>query len=546
VRRHLYLITDHPNEDYIGKVEAREKAYTRTEKNVERPVDTLNIDTGERCTISVVGLGYHDFDDRDDYEESFKPVVDRKLREVDQQHLDKAGVEVDREVATDGGEPIDETHADAYYKWPYDHGTQYLGRMGTMAFALFDFDDSGLVFPLAMDQAEWERRREDFQEIDADELPEKAHNKIEAKFDRRKSISKLLPDGGQTAAENAESLSLHFSTGGPIELEVWDYENGRSHPHSHSIPGRFANINRPYEGPRTGRLPAGEDRRRGESRHAIYPHRRRRRADRRRGIRHARCSHRRPCATHGDPHGRRRCDCPGGRSMTDDLDLSKPLTLTDPLAAARSRTVAEDGTVTIDVGKEYAGKIVDVGVSRAGNGPRTDGGESLVHPKLDDDLPDRPEYDTDAEAAIDDALVDLFVAARDGGDEYHHELAANLLGSHRLGDAKTLVTDGGQTVAPGAEDTPPAPSKDITVRPGGNGDQFLVFDDADEYRHVELLNDADARELYEKLGEALDSDGEELVTDGGQPDPGRRRDLVKQVLDTGFEDPLWLHNFGGL
>jgi hypothetical protein len=232
--------------------------------------------------------------------------------------------------------------------------------------------------------------------------------------------------------------------------------------------------------------------------------------------------------------------------MTDDLDLSKPLTLTDPLAAARSRTVAEDGTVTIDVGKEYAGKIVDVGVSRAGNGPRTDGGESLVHPKLDDDLPDRPEYDTDAEAAIDDALVDLFVAARDGGDEYHHELAANLLGSHRLGDAKTLVTDGGQTVAPGAEDTPPAPSKDITVRPGGNGDQFLVFDDADEYRHVELLNDADARELYEKLGEALDSDGEELVTDGGQPDPGRRRDLVKQVLDTGFEDPLWLHNFGGL
>jgi len=225
VRRHLYLITDHPNEYYIGKVEPREKAYTRTEKNVERPVDTLNIDTGERCTISVVGLGYHDFDDRDDYEESFKPVVDRKLREVDQQHLDKAGVEVDREVATDGGEPIDETHADAYYKWPYDHGTQYLGRMGTMAFALFDFDDSGLVFPLAMDQAEWERRREDFQEIDADELPEKAHNKIEAKFDRRKSISKLLPDGGQTAAENAESLSLHFSTGGPIELEVWDYEN---------------------------------------------------------------------------------------------------------------------------------------------------------------------------------------------------------------------------------------------------------------------------------------------------------------------------------
>ena len=27
-----------------------------------------------------------------------------------------------------------------------------------------------------------------------------------------------------------------------------------------------------------------------------------------------------------------------------------------------------------------------------------------------------------------------------------------------------------------------------------------------------------------------------------QPDPDRRKDLVKQALDTGFEDPLWLHN----
>lgn len=27
-----------------------------------------------------------------------------------------------------------------------------------------------------------------------------------------------------------------------------------------------------------------------------------------------------------------------------------------------------------------------------------------------------------------------------------------------------------------------------------------------------------------------------------QPDPGRRKDLAKHALDTGFEDPLWLHN----
>jgi hypothetical protein len=59
----------------------------------------------------------------------------------------------------------------------------------------------------------------------------------------------------------------------------------------------------------------------------------------------------------------------------DEIDLSKPITLTDPLAAARSRTVADDGTVTIDVGTEYAGETVDVGVSRAGDDPRPDGGE---------------------------------------------------------------------------------------------------------------------------------------------------------------------------
>ena len=103
MRRHLYLITDHPTEAYIGKVEAREKAYTNAEKNVETTIDKLNIDTGRRCEMSIVGLGYHDFADRDDYEELFKPVVDQKLREVDGEHLDKAGVEIEHAVVTDGG-----------------------------------------------------------------------------------------------------------------------------------------------------------------------------------------------------------------------------------------------------------------------------------------------------------------------------------------------------------------------------------------------------------------------------------------------------------
>lgn len=55
-------------------------------------------------------------------------------------------------------------------------------------------------------------------------------------------------------------------------------------------------------------------------------------------------------------------------------------------------------------------------------------------------------------------------------------------------------------------DTPPAPQKDVQVRAGGNGDQFLVFDDGDGYRRVELLNESDARDLYEQLDEVYGDD----------------------------------------
>ena len=50
-------------------------------------------------------------------------------------------------------------------------------------------------------------------------------------------------------------------------------------------------------------------------------------------------------------------------------------------------------------------------------------------------------------------------------------------------------------------DVPPAPSTDVRVRPGGNGDQFLVFDSDGDYRHVEVLNETDARDLYNQLDE---------------------------------------------
>lgn len=53
-----------------------------------------------------------------------------------------------------------------------------------------------------------------------------------------------------------------------------------------------------------------------------------------------------------------------------------------------------------------------------------------------------------------------------------------------------------------AEPPKPAPDTDIIVREGGNGtgDVFIRFGDTEENRRVELLNEADTQELYDKLG----------------------------------------------
>ena len=93
MRKHLYLITDHPNEDYVGNVEMTGHRYTRVEKNDEGVVDTRNIETGEETTYWCVGLGYHDFDDHDDYEENAADVVQEKLAKIDAKWQEKAGVE---------------------------------------------------------------------------------------------------------------------------------------------------------------------------------------------------------------------------------------------------------------------------------------------------------------------------------------------------------------------------------------------------------------------------------------------------------------------
>jgi len=94
-RQHLYLITSHPNEKYVGLVESREKPYVVAEKNAERRVDKRDLESGEGFTMKVVGLGYHDFESKDPDPDHFSRVSKQKLAEIDDEILEKAGVELE-------------------------------------------------------------------------------------------------------------------------------------------------------------------------------------------------------------------------------------------------------------------------------------------------------------------------------------------------------------------------------------------------------------------------------------------------------------------
>lgn len=101
MRKYLYLITEHPMDDRVGKVEMSDTIHYRVEKNTEGAIDLRNIDTGDRTTYMAVGLGYEDFDDGDDYRQRCGRVIRSKLREIDAEHLDKAGLELDDTEATE-------------------------------------------------------------------------------------------------------------------------------------------------------------------------------------------------------------------------------------------------------------------------------------------------------------------------------------------------------------------------------------------------------------------------------------------------------------
>jgi hypothetical protein len=94
LRKHLYLVTEHETDEYVGDVMLTDKKRITPEKNQEAP-HTVRRD-GEFVDIGqIVCIGQADFEDEDDLKERFPEVAKQKLREVDPKWLEKAGVDVE-------------------------------------------------------------------------------------------------------------------------------------------------------------------------------------------------------------------------------------------------------------------------------------------------------------------------------------------------------------------------------------------------------------------------------------------------------------------
>lgn len=94
-RQHLYLTTDHPNENKIGRVEFREEPRRDIEKNEEGVVGVKNKEEGYTYQYNCVGLGYHDFESKEEAEDldNCFDVIEEKFTEIDDEWLEIAGLE---------------------------------------------------------------------------------------------------------------------------------------------------------------------------------------------------------------------------------------------------------------------------------------------------------------------------------------------------------------------------------------------------------------------------------------------------------------------
>lgn len=91
VRKHIYLITEHRDEEKVGLFKITDTRLQDARKNEERRTKALDRENEAFFDYKVVGLGYVDFDNEEDYKENAVDEIERKMAEIDEEHLEKAG-----------------------------------------------------------------------------------------------------------------------------------------------------------------------------------------------------------------------------------------------------------------------------------------------------------------------------------------------------------------------------------------------------------------------------------------------------------------------
>lgn len=93
VRKHLSLVIEHDDEDRVGGVMFYDSPKARLCKNEPSPMQRFDEENGDFYVAGKeVSLGYVDFEDEQAYEDWPLENLHEKMREIDYEWLEKAGV----------------------------------------------------------------------------------------------------------------------------------------------------------------------------------------------------------------------------------------------------------------------------------------------------------------------------------------------------------------------------------------------------------------------------------------------------------------------
>lgn len=98
MRKYLYLVTDDPDDELVGTIEADDRPYVSAEKGVETTHRMWNRETGERWERKLVSLGYCDYEDQDEYEDEVIWDAREKLADIDAELIENAGLDPEEVV----------------------------------------------------------------------------------------------------------------------------------------------------------------------------------------------------------------------------------------------------------------------------------------------------------------------------------------------------------------------------------------------------------------------------------------------------------------